>query len=51
MPDWLFYGLYGGALGILVLHFTGILERRNLEWLMWVAVACVFGAVAGEILL
>lgn len=48
MPDWLFYLLYGSAFGILVLHFTGWLERHNMPWLMFAAVVFVFSAVAGE---
>jgi hypothetical protein len=51
MPDWLFYLLYGGSAGILVLHFSGWLERRNMPWLMYVAVLLVFAAVTGEALL
>ncbi|MCS3904001.1 hypothetical protein J2T55_002033 [Methylohalomonas lacus] len=51
MPDWLFYTLYGGALGVLILHFTGWLERHDMPWLMYVAVLCVFSAVAGEAIL
>lgn len=51
MPDWLFYILYGGALGVLGLHFTGWLERHDKSWLMYAAVLCVFTAVAGEALL
>lgn len=51
MPDWLFYLLYGGAFVILILHFIGWLERHNMPWLMYVAVVCVFTAVAGEAIL
>lgn len=30
---------------VLVLHFTGFLARRNLEWLVYVIAASVFPAV------
>jgi hypothetical protein len=33
------------AIGILVLHFTGWLRERNLEWLVLVLAATVFPAV------
>ena len=38
----LFYLL---AITLLVLHFTGFLERHNLEWLLLVLAAAVFPAV------
>ncbi|MCM8594306.1 hypothetical protein [Accumulibacter sp.] len=38
----LFYVL---AITILVMHFTGFLERYNLEWLIYLLAAAVFPAV------
>ncbi len=38
----LFYIL---AIATLVLHFTGFLDRHNLEWLLFVLAAAVFPAV------
>ncbi|MCG6932673.1 MAG: hypothetical protein LJE57_03450 [Gallionella sp.] len=36
---------YVAAITILVLHFTGWLARRNLEWLVLVLAVSVFPAV------
>ena len=36
---------YAVAITILVLHFTGWLARRNLEWLVLVLAVSVFPAV------
>lgn len=36
---------YVVAITILVLHFTGFLARRNLEWLVLVLAVSVFPAV------
>jgi hypothetical protein len=33
------------AIAVLVLHFTGFLARRNLEWVVLVLAATVFPAV------
>ena len=33
------------AIAVLVLHFTGFLARRNLEWLLYVVAITVFPAV------
>ncbi|MCB1909588.1 MAG: hypothetical protein KDH15_19685 [Rhodocyclaceae bacterium] len=33
------------AVVVLVLHFTGFLERRRLEWLLYVVALTVFPAV------
>lgn len=41
----LFILFYIVAIAILVLHFTGILARYNLEWLVLVLAATVFPAV------
>ena len=38
----LFYIL---AIGILILHFTGVLARHDLEWLLIVLAVAVFPAV------
>ena len=40
-----FYAFYVVAIVILILHFTGWLQRRNLEWVMLVLAAAVFPAV------
>lgn len=36
---------YVSAITILVLHFTGFLERHNLDWLVLVMAVAVFPAV------
>lgn len=36
---------YVVAIAILILHFSGFLARRNLEWLVYVLAATVFPAV------
>lgn len=41
----LFILYYLIAVMVLVLHFTGYLARRNLEWLVYVLAATVFPAV------
>ncbi len=41
----LFYAFYGTALIILILHFTGWLKRKNLEWLVLVLAMATFPAV------
>ena len=41
----LFIAYYIVAIIILVLHFTGVLARHNLEWLVLVLAASVFPAV------
>ena len=33
------------AIAVLILHFTGFLARRNLEWLLYVLALTVFPAV------
>lgn len=40
-----FYAFYGIAVVILVLHFTGWLKRKNLEWLVLVLAVATFPAV------
>jgi hypothetical protein len=41
----LFLIYYVTAIAVLILHFTSVLERRNLGWLVWVLVVTVFPAV------
>src|SRR5574338_323838 len=41
----LFALYYVVAFTILILHFTGFLARRNLEWLLYVVALTVFPAV------
>ena len=41
----LFALFYVAAIAILVMHFTGLLARYNLEWLVLVLAAAVFPAV------
>lgn len=41
----LFLLYYVCAIAVLVLHFTGFLARRNLEWLLYVVAITVFPAV------
>lgn len=41
----LFALFYIIAIVVLVLHFTGVLARHNLEWLVLVLAAAVFPAV------
>lgn len=36
---------YVVAITVLILHFTGSLARRNLEWLLYVLALTVFPAV------
>ena len=41
----LFLMYYVAAMTVLILHFTGVLERRNLEWMVLVEAVTVFPAV------
>lgn len=41
----LFILYYVIAIAILILHFTGFLARRNLEWVVYLLAATVFPAV------
>jgi len=41
----LFALYYIFAITVLILHFTGTLARRNLEWLLYVVAITVFPAV------
>lgn len=45
MPSALFLVFYVTAIAVLILHFTGFLARRNLEWMVLVLAAAVFPAV------
>ena len=40
-----FYAFYVIAIIILILHFTGWLQRNNLEWLVLVLAVATFPAV------
>lgn len=40
-----FYVYYCVAIAILIMHFTGFLGRRNMEWLIYVLAVTVFPAV------
>lgn len=39
----IFYIVYIASVIILVLHFTGFLARRNMEWAVLVAAIALFG--------
>jgi hypothetical protein len=41
----LFLIYYVVAITVLILHFAGVLERHNLEWMVLVEAATVFPAV------
>lgn len=41
----LFILYYLIAIAVLILHFTGYLARRNLEWVVYLLAATVFPAV------
>jgi hypothetical protein len=41
----LFILYYVIAIAVLILHFTGYLARRNLEWVVYLLAATVFPAV------
>ena len=41
----IFYIVYALAVVILILHFTGFLARRNLEWLILTAPVAVFAVI------
>jgi hypothetical protein len=38
-----FYIVYIASIIVLVLHFTGFLARRNMEWAVLVAAVALFG--------
>lgn len=39
----IFYTVYVISIIVLVLHFTGFLARRNIEWAVLVAAVALFG--------
>ena len=39
----IFYIVYALAIVVLILHFTGWLARRNMEWAVMVAAVALFG--------
>ena len=41
----IFYIVYALAVIILILHFTGVLARRNLEWLVLATPVAVFAVI------
>ncbi|HEY7840658.1 MAG TPA: hypothetical protein VIC61_03745 [Gammaproteobacteria bacterium] len=40
--DYIFYIVYVASIVILVLHFTGFLARRNMEWTVLAAAVALF---------
>lgn len=36
---------YVFAITVIVLHYTGFLARRNLQWMVWVVAATVIPAI------
>lgn len=40
-----FYIVYALAVVVLILHFTGFLARRNLEWIVLTAPVAVFAVI------
>lgn len=45
MNDILFALFYAVAITVVILHFTGWLAARNLEWIVYVIAALVFPVV------
>ncbi|HSR62256.1 MAG TPA: hypothetical protein VLN56_02490 [Gammaproteobacteria bacterium] len=41
----IFYIVYALAIVVLILHFTGFLARRNLEWIVLVTPVAVFAVI------
>lgn len=39
----LFYIVYVLSIVVLILHFTGFLARRNMDWAVLVAAVAIFG--------
>lgn len=37
-----FYVVYFLSLVVLILHFTGFLARRNMEWLVFITAVAIF---------
>ena len=42
MGDIIFYGVYGLSIIILIMHFTGALMRRNMDWMVLAAAVALF---------
>ena len=40
-----FYIVYALAIAVLILHFTGFLARRNMEWIILTAPVAVFAVI------
>jgi NADH:ubiquinone oxidoreductase subunit K len=38
----IFYTVYVLSIVVLILHFTGLLVRRNMEWMVMVAAVALF---------
>ena len=43
--DMIFYIVYALAVIVLILHFTGVLARRNMEWLVLTTPVAVFAVI------
>lgn len=43
MTDLIFWVVYVLSIVVLVLHFSGFLARRNMEWMVLVAAVALFG--------
>ena len=43
MTEWIFWIVYVFSILVLILHFTGFLVRRNMEWAVLVAAVALFG--------
>jgi len=41
----IFYIVYALAIVVLILHFTGFLARRNLEWIVLITPVAVFAVI------
>ena len=41
----IFYLVYALAIVVLILHFTGMLARRNMEWLVLATPVAVFAVI------
>ncbi len=39
----IFYAVYIFSIVVLILHFTGFLMRRNMDWMVLVAAIALFG--------
>ncbi|MBM2830144.1 MAG: hypothetical protein HW411_934 [Gammaproteobacteria bacterium] len=41
----IFYIIYALAIIVLILHFTGVLGRRNMEWIVLATPVAVFAVI------